>query len=458
MDSGFGIGGYSKSVTEMTTSKLDYWSPLIVENGVKTAYNIELRPQSYSLDGPIEFYLAADPSKFIDITSCTLHGRVGIQVKVENEWVGLNTLDQTTADNIGIINNFFQSIFSSVIVKLNDLEIGDISNSSYPYLTYLQTLLGTSASQGANNILKQRCFIKDDYKHMKTPPSSVDEDDGGYHTRRKPFFENEFVDFNIPIHNDIATVEKYLPPNTKLTFTLRKSTDDFILWSKNATGGSNEYRVVLKDIHLKLKMMEVYDDVLKNHQKLWKESSQLRIKYTQNILKTFAVPKGNVELSHHNLFFGNRLPNRIYLAFVEQDAYNGDFRENPFNFEQADIREAYLSINGISQPSPPYIFEKGVNEKDMYFNFLENTGTSSFEMESVNVTFEEFKNGYFIIPFDRSPTKDNGLYTHKGEGGNITVKVKCKKALEKNYMVLVFASYDSALLFIEDKVITEQLY
>ena len=51
MDRGFGVGGYSKSVTEMTTSKLDYWSPLIVENGVKTAYNIELRPQSYSLDG-----------------------------------------------------------------------------------------------------------------------------------------------------------------------------------------------------------------------------------------------------------------------------------------------------------------------------------------------------------------------------------------------------------------------
>ena len=92
MDSGFGIGGYSKSVMEMTTSKLDYWSPLIVENGVKTAYNIELRPQSYSLDGPIEFYLAADPSKFIDITSCTLHGRVGIQKKVENEWTNTKHL------------------------------------------------------------------------------------------------------------------------------------------------------------------------------------------------------------------------------------------------------------------------------------------------------------------------------------------------------------------------------
>jgi len=32
MESGFGIGGHSKSVIEMTTSKLDYWSPFIVED------------------------------------------------------------------------------------------------------------------------------------------------------------------------------------------------------------------------------------------------------------------------------------------------------------------------------------------------------------------------------------------------------------------------------------------
>jgi len=35
MGSGFCIGGHSKSVVEMTTSKLDYWSPFVVENSVK---------------------------------------------------------------------------------------------------------------------------------------------------------------------------------------------------------------------------------------------------------------------------------------------------------------------------------------------------------------------------------------------------------------------------------------
>ena len=53
--------------------------------------------------------------------------------------------------------------------------------------------------------------------------------------------------------------------------------------------------------------------MLKNHQKLQKESGALKIKYTQNVLKTFAVPAGAVELKQHNLFFGNCLPDRVYL-------------------------------------------------------------------------------------------------------------------------------------------------
>ena len=77
-------------------------------------------------------------------------------------------------------------------------------------------------------------------------------------------------------------------------------------------------------------------------------------------------------------------------------------------------------------------------------------------MDSVNVTFEEFKKGYCIHPFDRSPTDDNGLY--KSQGGSITINVKSKRALDKNFMVLVFGSYDSSLIFVDDKVITEPNY
>ena len=454
MDSGFGIGGHSKSVVEMTTSKLDYWSPFIVENSVKRSYKTEIRPQSIPGDGPIEFHLSADPEKFTDITTLTLHGRVGVRVNEgDGIWKPVSSLSPRPK-SWGVINNFYQSLCSSVTAKVNDCEIGDIAYNSYPYATYLQTLLGASASQAGNLILSERGFIKDKADNMNTP--NLSDANGSFCQRRKSLIENNFVDFNIPLHNDLMTVEKYLPPNTKLSFTIRKSSNDFLIWKDDTD--KNEYKIVLEDIHLKVKLLEVFPHVFKNHQKLQKEAGALKIKYTQNVLKTFAVPAGAVELKQHNLFFGNRLPDRVYLAFVEQEAYNGDCLKNPFNFETAGMKEAALIVNGVSEPSPPYSFEEGIDEKELYFSFLENTGTSSFEMDSVNVTFEEFKKGYFILPFDRSPTKDNGLYTHKSQGGSITVNVKSKKALDKNFMVLVFGSYDSSLIFVDDKVITEPIY
>ena len=86
MDSGTGIGGHSKSVLQMTTSKLDYDSPFIVENGVTKSHEVILRTQSNTENGPIEFHMQPDPEKFIDPTTFQLHGKVGMRMKHNNVW------------------------------------------------------------------------------------------------------------------------------------------------------------------------------------------------------------------------------------------------------------------------------------------------------------------------------------------------------------------------------------
>ena len=207
-----------------------------------------------------------------------------------------------------------------------------------------------------------------------------------------------------------------------------------------------------------MKLLEVQDSVLQHHLKQREGKLPLQIKFTRNILKTFAVPKGSFEMTHHNLFFGNNLPNRLYIAFVEQEAYNGSLYKNPFNFEVASMQECSLLVNSSQEPNPPHILEKDRSEKALYFDFLANTGRSSFEIDSVDISFEEYMNGYFILAFDRSPCKDNALYNHLPDSGNITVKVKCREGLKKNYMVLCFASYDEKLQFVEDRVLTQPLY
>ena len=477
MDSGTGIGGHSKSILEMTTSKLDYESPFIVENGVTKSHEVIIRTQSNTENGPIEFHLQPDPEKYIDPTTFQLHGKVGLRVKHNNMWKPLswsenlreflrqlkekdNNLEQlalTDAEEIkyGVVNNFFSSMISSLVCKLNDCEIGDTSTNSYPYLSYLQTLLGTSASQSGSEILSSQLFIKDAPENMEAPNTSIS--DTPYHKRRKVLFEREWVDFHIPIHSDLATCEKYLPPNSKLSFIFKRVDDEFSLW--NAEGEEHQFHIVLDDLYVTLHKLEVTPKILKNHyDKYVKADNPLKIKFTENVLKTFAVPQHSFEMTHHNLFFGNHLPEKVYSVVVEQAAFNGDIRKNPFFFETAGIKEAYLTVNSVNEPNPPYQIIEGSEENSAYLKFLANTGTSLFEMESVNVSAADYKNGYFILAFDRSPTRDNGLYTHKTQGGSMSIKMKCKEETPKNYMVLVIASFEKALVFHGDKVFKESIY
>ena len=90
-----------------------------------------------------------------DITTLSLHGRVSVQVKEDGIWKPVSSLSPGPESWV-VINNFYQSLCSSVTAKVNDCEIGDIAYNSYPYTTYLHTLLGASASQAGNLILSER--------------------------------------------------------------------------------------------------------------------------------------------------------------------------------------------------------------------------------------------------------------------------------------------------------------
>ena len=238
---------------------------------------------------------------------------------------------------------------------------------------------------------------------------------------------------------------------------IRRTNDDFVFWNSEAAK-KYKFKIVLEDIHLKVKLLEVQDSVLRNHFTQYKSKQEMQIKYTRNILKTFTVPAGSFELKQHNLFFGQALPNRVYIAFVEQQAFNDDVTKNPFYFETAGMREGSLTVNSVDEPNPPYLLEKGRTEKALYFSFLENTGCNSFENESVDVSFEEYYNGYFLLSFDRSPLRDNGLSNHIADAGSITVNIKCHKPVTKNYIVLCYASYDEKLIFQGDQVTSQPIF
>ena len=441
MDSGLGIAGHSTSFRSMTTSKLDLFKPITFENGAIKGYDVDYYPIAPPSDnGPVEFYIPPDPEKFIHIQSMKLYGNVRTKKKdAQGNWV--YTVFNT--DKVYLINNYFHSLWSNVIIKMNDTEFGETGTNSYAYGAYIQTLLG-AREKCKDTILYSSSFIKDTLQKLD---SVNPEENLGMKARRLDGNEKRMV---IPIHNDLMTAETFIPPNTKFGLTFKRTEEKFIIMA----GDDTEYKIDLQHLKLRVRKLDVSEEVKKYYSRMLKTKPPV-IPYTKNVIRTYTKPKGDFDLSNHNLFQSSKLPERVYVMLVEQDAFNGNVKKNPYNFQTFNFKEASLVVNNVSEPSNGYKWGENHITNDLYSDFLENTGTSPFEMDSVWITEFEYIYGYFILAWDRSPTKDNGLYNHKMEGGTMGLRMTTSKPLNENIMVIVCASYTDTLQFVDDKVKTD---
>ena len=428
-----GVMGHSKQVE-------GYEHGLFTALDIASSQKQEYRPTTSSAT-LTEFDIPPLPDKIFDIKSMTLFFNMGVRKRVNNEWKNLAAAD---VKKIGVCNNTPQSAFASITITVADKEIGDSTGNNYSYLANMQTLF-SSRPGVQDTLLERRNFIKDQWDKW----DSFDDDSAN--RERSAGFLKEWMPFTIPIHNDLLTIEgHFLPPNTKLKVTLKRSSDDFLLTKT----GNDEYKVVIDDIHLKMYTMTPTPAALNRFYTRFRNKAPT-LSYTQNVMKTYTVPRGNYDLSCHNLFFGDNLPDQVFVVMLDQDRYNGTMSKDPFKFDHFDLTSANLVVNGVSEPSNPYTFDVTTNNTEMYYELLENTGTAPFEMDCINISPLEFRSGYFIMAWDRNPVKNNRAPPRKMDGGYMSIKMKTKTELPRNITVLVYGSYINELQFKNDTVVTQ---
>ena len=252
MDSGLGVGGLSISKDEVATSSFDLFSGIEIENSIQKASKIVVRPiSSTNSKGPFKFVFPADPEKWTDCETIRLSGKVTLKKKVGGVLSNFNS----TQNEISTVNNFFQSLFSSIDCVVNGVEISDPSGNWYPYKAYLETLLSYSKTTKEGRY-QSHCFYEDSaalYDSLgeinganQTTKASANE---GYKDRKDFFLNSKTRFFNIPLHVDICTLRKYLPPNTKLEIEFHRSPDAFSLLSPYA---ADNCEILIEDIALSL--------------------------------------------------------------------------------------------------------------------------------------------------------------------------------------------------------------
>ena len=457
MDSGIGIGGLSTGKDEYVTSAFDIFTSAEVENSIQKAHRLTYRPISITAgSGPFNFEIPADPEKFTDAETIRLHGAIRIRKKNGN-----NIVDIDSSDKVSPINNIFDSLWEKVITLVNGVDISDPNAGWYAYKAYLENHLSYSKSS-KDITLQSKGYIKDTAGKFddvgvlanpaaNPPVAARNSNNTGFISRAEPFARSEWVYFCNNVHIDICTLRRYIPPGFKIELHFHRNNDNFCLLSP-AT--NVEYVIEVKDLHVRVSRYEVTPAIKKYVEAGLLAKKRPILPIDRSFVKNYVVTSGSSDLSHYNLITGKQLPDQVFVAIVDHSAHTGSLQKNPFNFQDFNLMEASLVVNGVNEPTDLYRLNKSAGDKaDLYFNFLENTGVSTDDRE-FGVTMKDYYGGSLILAFDRSPDKCNRYHRHPYDSGSIDINIKTKVAISSPVTVIVYATYATDIIIDDGKIIS----
>ena len=352
------------------------------------------------------------------------------------------------------VNNVFNSLWSSVNTKLNGCEISDPSSKWYAYKAYFENHLSYS-SPSKNNILSFKGYVADTAgkfddvgNSAATTPSLND----GFVKRKEMFKDSKWVYFCVNLHIDITTLRKLIPPGIKIELDFERNPDSFCLLSDKAVGN---YAIELEDLRLKVDRIIPGDSIMNFYRASLQKKIQPRLPIDRSMLKTYTVTSGTSDLSEYNIITGAQLPEQVIVAIVGEDAHRGNIKKNPFKFEDYNISEASLVVNGVHEPHELYKLNKTIEDRvDMYANFLENTGISTDDRE-FGITMQDYYGGSFMLVWDRTPDKCNRFHRHITDSGSISINLKTREPLQQTVTVVIYATYSKDLIIDGDRILLD---
>ena len=118
--------------------------------------------------------------------------------------------------------------------------------------------------------------------------------------------------------------------------------------------------------------------------------------------KAYTIPA--LDGNHENLFTG-QLPSRLVIGCVDNDASNGNYVKNPFNFKHYALSEISLHLDGNTQPVKPLKPNFSNHQYiQAYMSLFSGTGNQKPRRRQRNRARRlPQRNGYALYAFDLSP-------------------------------------------------------
>ncbi|GFU19418.1 uncharacterized protein F54H12.2 [Nephila pilipes] len=129
------------------------------------------------------------------------------------------------------------------------------------------------------------------------------------------------------------------------------------------------------------------------------------------------------------------LPSRMILGLVSNAAFNGDSKQNPFNFKNHNLISIPLSENGVQIPMSAYIpsYKSNLFERNYLRLFTD------LAQHDTNITLDEYKNNTCLYAFDLTQDYSaNDPFNNVAQCGDISIHLKIDEILPETVTLVVY--------------------
>ena len=379
---------------------------------------------SIASGGPIEFHIPGNADDYIDCNDVMLYVKFKV-LKADGKPI-------TAADKVGLNNLGVATLFQDATLIVGETQI-EGGQMCYPYRAYFQTI---SQYQPHAQFSHMQAFgwIKDDAGKFN------DETNSGFVRRQAEIAGSKECELMGPLYLDFLNQDRYLISQTDLRIKLTPSKPEFAL---NAYGTS-DFKIKFTNVILYVNRVEPNPSVINGHASGLSRHNAI-YPLMHNELITFTIPKGQQSYTKDRLF-PDQAPKCLMIAMVENDAFNGNIKKNPFHFEHFDLNRIALYRDGNSIPGRPFTPDF---DNDQYVrSYLHTMRTLGYyNTDDTNgLTLKMFGNGYTIYAYDLTPEKDISAPYNQGiVSRNLRLELSFKNPLPATVNVLLFATYNSAI-------------
>lgn len=417
---------------ECALSQLELFSMPPTQTSIENSTVVEYNPISAIVHGlPIEFVVTGSGQEYIDIANTQLYVRAKI--------TRANGADIVDGDIVGPINLPIHSLFCEVDLKLNDTTVSS-NNNTYAYRSYIETLL-TYGPDAKTSQLTAALYYKDTAGQMDVAEvTGAAATNTGLAARYGHFRGSAVVDMIDKLHLDLCFQDRLIPSDVGFRLRLVRNKDTFVLM---APGAAPTFRLQITDCKLYVRKVKLSPSVFVAHAKAL-ELGNAKYPINRAVCKTFTVPAGNLDFCQENLFSG-QLPARLVVAMVDNDAFNGTYAKNPYNFKHYDIKQLKLYLDGQPQSIIPLDVDFTNNlYLRAYLSLFDGTGKLGKD-EGIDITRNEYGQGYTIFAYDLTPDTSDRDHLNLCQEGTVRLDARFGTALPNTINVLVYAEFDSLI-------------